>query len=103
MCDKDQPSNVVELFPSYNLDGDIRCLECDHVWEGSVPEGEIDGHPCPECKVRKGVFDVLLSDADAWACECGCDLFRIVASGDGDEAMCIRCGVLHDGFNRPLK
>jgi hypothetical protein len=83
------------------LSGRARCLDCGHEWEASAPVGTVHLE-CPKCTTSKGVMrgpvggDV--GEAE-WTCNCGGDVFKIVARKDGTfkGICCLRCGA-HQTF-----
>lgn len=79
-----------------HLRGPARCMRCDHHWEAVSPEGVIASFECPACGLFTGVFEGITEPEHGtrWVCNCGSDLFYILASG----CQCLMCGVIAKGF-----
>lgn len=73
-----------------HIAGEARCVQCGHEWVAVCPAGTTELE-CPQCKTNKGVlkFSCAPADGEVWACNCGCDIFRITR----DETICYKCGV----------
>lgn len=78
-----------------HLVGTARCLDCGTEW-AAVCEVGTTHLECPRCSTSRGV---LAGPVDArvgqekWECNCGCDLFKIIAEQQKFKAIiCIKCG-----------
>lgn len=83
-----------EPDPMRSLHGPVRCLHCEHKWVAVVPVGVIEGLECPECRLLKGVVELLTAPDTVFRCACGCDLYYITPEG----CMCLKCGSFAEGF-----
>ena len=71
------------------MEGEARCTQCGHCWEGVAPVGTIELE-CPQCHAMRGVFIYPIDPPlpEVWQCGCGGDLFYV-----GKQAIvCARCG-----------
>ena len=79
-----------------HLVGTGKCLDCGAEWKAVATVGTTHLE-CPQCKTSRGV---LAGPVDAhvgeqvWTCNCGCELFKIVATPTGqfECILCIKCG-----------
>ncbi len=78
--------------------GKARCLICKHEWGAVVPVGTAFLE-CPHCTMHQGVMRGSVGadparDEQEWVCNCGCDVFKIVAHQGGrfKGVLCMRCG-----------
>jgi hypothetical protein len=85
------------------LNGRAKCLICQHEWQAVVPVGTA-WLECQKCGNAQGVMRGSVGgnpaeDEMEWTCNCGCDVFKIVAHKDGrfKGVLCMRCGA-HQGF-----
>jgi hypothetical protein len=86
-------------FPApdaYHLRGEARCLGCCYMWEAVTPVGVIAALTCPGCGLDHGVLcgQCEPEGGTRWVCDCGCDLFYILANG----CQCLMCGHIQKGF-----
>lgn len=80
-----------------HLVGTAKCLDCGIEWKAVAPVGTTHLE-CPNCATSRGV---LAGPVDAhvgegvWECNCGCNLFKIVADAHGKFQciLCIKCGL----------
>ena len=89
---------IIELNdhrPNPTLEGPVRCLNCGHKWRHVGPTGEVREIWCPACKTKKGVFMYATSPSGdcRYVCNCGCDLFFMLPSG---QLQCFICGLAHN-------
>lgn len=85
-----------------SLEGDARCLACDHEWRARVVyevetdvgfQGDLE---CPSCHCMRGQFIWPFfgpPDEMIWTCLCGGAVFSITLQG----TRCINCG-RHQAF-----
>ena len=77
---------------SPHLSGEARCIQCHHKWYTIIPAVEpVPELECPKCGLNRGFFCfVFQPEEDRWVCNCGGDLFFIVADGT---KQCARCNL----------
>lgn len=80
-----------------HLVGIAKCLDCGTEWT-AVAEVGTTHLECPRCKTSRGVLagPVEPHVGEMWfTCNCGNNLFHIVASPQGkfQSLMCIKCGI----------
>jgi len=75
-----------------HLSGEARCIACGHEWVAIAPTGGTELE-CPECRAMLGMFiwPTTPKSEMVWTCDCGCQLFYIVDTGN----QCYRCGDVH--------
>lgn len=77
------------------LSGTAKCIDCGNEWIAVAPVGTLYLE-CPHCKTKRGVMNGPCDAADGeqlYVCNCGCDLFKIVAVDNVFKWMiCLRCG-----------
>ncbi len=93
--------DVVSLKPENDdggpwLSGQAKCLACNHAWTVVAPLGTYNLE-CPNCKTTLGVLKHPVSPMDdemIWICNCGSDIFSIVAGADRvfRRMSCLKCG-----------
>lgn len=68
--------------------GELHCLACDHSWIGTAPAGQT-WMDCPRCGRKTAEWAMAENGAlAAWACLCGCTVFRVRKTG----IFCLHCG-----------
>ena len=75
-------------------EGKVRCVGCQHEWEGSAPMGTM-WLECPACGLPKGTpkhpFGAALGDL-FFACLCGCEALTAYKRKDRFYLRCMGCG-----------
>lgn len=77
--------------------GRARCMDCGEEWEAVAPVGTCYLE-CPKCSTVRGVMRAPIGGGvgeGEWTCNCGCDVFKILAHKDGrfKGVLCLRCGL----------